>query len=732
MTDRQPSSSAKPPPFDVPAPPNSFYGRTNELNRIAELLASGTARLITVTGIGGAGKTRLVLEASHRFRDVRQGPTWFISLAEIDSPQDVGNAILQVVGKDRHPDRPALGQILDELAKWSSPLLILDNFEHIADGAQTVADMLQKHAGLIVMATSRQKLQIQAEVEIPLPPLPTPDEGGDSADSVLLFADRAQLKDRLNPLSTVESQELLEICRRLEGIPLAIEIAAAWSNTFSLSEILARLGERFDFLVSRRRDIVERHRSLRAAIEYSFRLLPEDLRGLFAALSVFRGGWTLEAASKLNLHPDMRQALASLSERSLIFSRMQGTTVRFGMYDTLREFAADQLTGSERAELEGRHADYYAHLHENLHQSADSIQLSDLLDQMEVETSNTLLALEWCQRHGQARLGILIAGNMSRLWKSRGPIEAGRKWLSVFLGFPLDAEDRARGLQALGSLAWIQSDFEFALETHQEALELFAEVGDLQGVATSKLHLAIVAVRKGELEQSEALLKEILSDEAIDKALVARAYLNLGNIAMNSNRRGEAKTFFEKCLVIERGRNDVERISHVYNNLGFLAFVYGQYTLAAFYLEESIRYGERSGNPNASDVAHANLARIATRRGQFAQAAQYMGLAISEFFKFGNLIFIRLAIVEYALLTGKMGDIATAARCIAIADTLTNDLQIPFGGSELPAYEEARSLLADSVSEEEWTEIIEFVQMQSSDERLQYIRRLSADLVDSI
>ncbi len=718
-------------PFLVPAPQNRFYGRSEELTRMENLLESGTTRLITITGIGGAGKTRLALETANRLRLTSPNPQWFVSLAEIEDSREVGNAILKVVGKDRQPGRPALGQILDELAKWRSPLVILDNFEHVSDGAKVVGDLLAQHGGLKVIATSRQKLNLQAEVEVQLRPLPTPDEKGSEAESVLLFLDRSQLSDRKSDLAHRETEELFEICRRLEGIPLAIEIAAAWTNTFSLSEILGRLDERFEFLVNRRRDIVDRHRSLRAAIEYSYRLLPESLQRLFAALSVFRGGWTSEAASHLMGEPSVHAALTELSDRSLIFAVPHGHTTRFRMYDTLREFASDQLTGSERAELEGRHAEYYAgYLHE-LHEMEDAMPLSDRLDLMEAELANVAIALDWCDRYRQAQMGLGLARDMARLWKSRGPIDSGRNWLNLFLGHPQDDLSRAQGLLALGNLAWIQSDFDQAKAAHTEALSLYTQLNDGEGTAASNFQLGIVAVRRGEHELAEKHLKSILDIGTSDRSLLGRAYLNLGNIAMDSGRRAEAKSFYERSLVIERERNDTERVSFTYNNLGLLAFLYGQFTLATFYLEEAIRYGTLSGNPNSVDAAHANLARIATRRGQFGKAAEQMLIAFTDFAKFGNKIFLRLAMVEYALLFGKLGDYVKAARILAIAESLSEDLGIPFGNTEMPTYDEVCAVLAGTFSEEDRKEIEEFVSMQSFPEKLDYVMRQATDVAGS-
>jgi predicted ATPase len=365
--DRRLAGAARPAAARLPVPVTRFFGREEEIERIKALLCPPETRLVTLTGLGGAGKTRLALEVAGRLRERFPGPVYFVALADLTRAGGIPDAILDALGLPRFANVPPPVQVTNALHRQRS-LLVLDNFEHlIEEGALYLRDLLAGVPSLTCLVTSRQRLGIAGEREFPVLPLPTPrQQPGPSTPqttaqerltpeqlagfaSVALFADRAPAARPDFEVTTGNGADVAALCRRLEGIPLAIELAAARAKALTPAQMLSQLDRRFDFLVSRQQDAVPRHRTLRAALDWSCDLLPAPVARFFGRLSVFRGGWTLEAAEAVG---EVTAALAldyleQLQDGSLVVAEEREGGMRFRMLETVRERAAEMLDDVE-------------------------------------------------------------------------------------------------------------------------------------------------------------------------------------------------------------------------------------------------------------------------------------------------------------------------------------------------------------------------------------------------
>lgn len=551
------SRTPRPPDPDVPTPLNPFYGRVEELDRLNRLLApeAGTgadppaarrsSRLVTLTGPAGSGKTRLALELARYLAPTFGDAMWYVPLSSLSDPDSVGATILDAMGITI----AAGADPLDRIAAWlrdrraglpsgvagkpGGALLILDNMEHLlapgnrpgGDGrgaGSLIRTLLERVPDLRCLVTSRQRLEVEGERVFPVLPLPTPVSVADPSPewvlrfpSVQLFLDRAQAADPDFELTSGNTAAVAALCHRLEGIPLAIELAAAWVTTLTPGQILARLDQRFDLLVSGRTDLDPRHRSLRAALAWSDRQLGPELRRLFARLSIFRGGWTLEAAEAVcaSEGTDTLEALSQLRSRSLVLTAPAGEAMRFRMLETVREYAAEQLGAVERDLVADRHAAYYLALSEDSAARLEGSEQASVLETLEAEHENLRSALAWTLHKGPAGTGAstpagsaVLPGNedpglrlvlaLWRFWHWRGHLTEGRQWIGAALErAPARSRERARLLAALGVIAFEQDDLETAQSCHQESLAICREVGDADGVAFALNSAAKIADR---------------------------------------------------------------------------------------------------------------------------------------------------------------------------------------------------------------------------------------------
>ncbi len=437
--------------------PTRLVGRESELRAARQQLLDDETRLLTLTGPAGVGKTRLALALAHEVRPVFPDGVWLVELAAVEDPEQVPAAIAQVLGLPETESRVA-GAVLQAYLASRQLLLVLDNFEQVLSAATQIADLLATCPGLKILATSRTRLRLRWERVRPVRPLawtatppPATIEAVAELPAVTLFVERAQASHPGFALTPENVAEVQALCQHLEGLPLAIELAAAHANILTLDEMIGWTGHRLTVLGWEAHDLPARHQTLRAALEWSYELLPAAEQALLRRLSVFSGGWTLDAARAVSgvdaLRLDPRDGLAALVDASLLqVSQNDNGETRFGMFETLREFVGEFLASSdEQDETLRRHAEYFATL-------ADAAKLGlegggqqhRWFEHLDLEHENLRAALGWATRTGDSKLQLRLASSLAHFWWSRGYLSEGREWLASALARGPDAPAEAR------------------------------------------------------------------------------------------------------------------------------------------------------------------------------------------------------------------------------------------------------------------------------------------------
>jgi non-specific serine/threonine protein kinase len=611
----------------------SFVGRERELAEIKQRLP--TTRLMTLTGIGGLGKTRLAQQAAAEMLDAYRDGVWFVDLAPLGDPALVPSALARVLQVKEAAGQPLLTALCNHL-RTREALLILDNCEHVLDGCARMTEALLRDAAQVtVMATSREALHLAGEYAFPLSALPLPDPQADAksvarSDAVQLFTERArQHRPRLD-LEAQRARVVAEICVRLDGIPLALELAAARVAVLPVEQILRLLTERFRLLTSGDRDL-PRHQTLRAMLDWSYDLLDDAEKKLFARLSVFAGGWTLEAASQVCsgariTKDDMVYVLIGLIEQSLVVAEEDGD--RYRMLETVRQHA--RLALDERGEASvwrTRHLEHFVALGEEAdpHLTGDDQQA--WLDRLEREHDNLRAALAWaCEGDGDATLGLRLAGSVWWLWLVRGYWTEGIGHLDAAIAASLQdrAADRSRAkaLNAAGALLGKQDAYRAACAHYKQGLTIYRELGDQRGVAMSLTNLGNAAREQGNYAEARAFHEEALS---ISRAVGPRwsEAIALGNLGNDVNDQGDyayATTCYEQALAIFRESGDRRSIALALNFLGIVARQRGEYSPAEALHEESLALFRELGDRWGIAWVHMHLGKLASARGDHNSA----------------------------------------------------------------------------------------------------------------
>ncbi len=570
------------PPSRLPVPLTRFFGRERELAQIPETLFGAGwndtgsladdrfgARLLTLVGPGGVGKTRLALEVARRMASSLQGRSWFIQLADVQDPTSVPMAILEVMGVPKSTDSSPLTTLVSALSEQTA-LLVLDNFEQLTEtGAALVSELLSRAPLLHCLVTSRCELGVQGERLLSVRPLSSPD-GSAQLDglldfaSVQLFLDRAQAVRPDFQVTPRNAATVAAVCERLDGIPLALELAAAWSSALTPSQILERLSQRFALLVSRHRDTPDRHRTLQAAIEGSFRLLSKAQQQLFLRLSVFRGGWSLESAEAVveldsvegAESTELPQMLAQLQERSLIHTEERGAELRFRMLETLREFAVEQSASRERSEMAKRHCAYFRKLARESSFKLIGVDQSIWYERLEHDHDNLRSALAWAIEH-DINEALLLAADLWIFWEHRCFAAEGTRWLQNILNHPDAArptEPRARALYALSQVMRARGEFGRAIELIEENLQIAYALNNRHAIAATLNGLAGLTKSNGDIERAAGLYTESLAVymELGDRKGMAAVFNNQGLIAEHTGHFEEASEHYRAALAMNR------------------------------------------------------------------------------------------------------------------------------------------------------------------------------------
>jgi predicted ATPase len=623
---------------NLPAQRTRFVGRDAERAALGRLLEQADVRVVTLTGFGGIGKTRLALQVAEEMADRFPGGVCFVPLASAESCEQMVTAISQAL-RVRETQGRLLFESLKEhlLASARSPtLLVLDNFEQLLPAASTVAELAASAPAIKVIVTSRSPLHVYGEHEFPVPPLALPDlkalppfERLQQYESVALFLQRAQAVKPDFALTKENAPAIAEICARLDGLPLALELAAARVKLLSPAAMQSRLQKRLQLLTGGARDLPARQQTLRGAIEWSHDLLNGEEQKLFRRLAVFVGGCTLEAVEAVcnapgDLDVDSLDAMASMVDQSLVRQGdVEGEEPRFVMLDTLREYALERLAASQDEPITRRaHAAYCLVLAEEVGSADAGIDSNAWLDRCDREHNNFLAALEWLTRTNEAPWGLRLGGALFQFWERREYIAEGREWLQKLLVLPGAAprdKVRARALFAAGVLAGIQRDFRSADALVGESLEINQETDDKWAAAVSLNALAVTALDRRDVGAARALSEQNLEvwRQLGDRAAVARSLSNLASVVKEQGEYGVARSLYEEALTIFREIGDPTAAARVLNKQGDAARELQDLSEAQSLYEQSLATFREFGDRWGTALALADLGNLARDREDF-------------------------------------------------------------------------------------------------------------------
>ncbi len=617
-------------PHNLPAQLTPLIGREQEVQDVRSLLLRDDVRLVTLTGPGGTGKTRLALQvASDLVHDFPDG-VWLVPLAPISDPELLISAVARALGL-REAGGRSLWDTVASYLKEKRLLLILDNFEQILPAAPPVADLLAGCPNFTALVTSRAVLHLRGEHEYEVPPLALPKlaratsaEALGQYAAVALFIQRAVAVRSDFRLTGGNAPAVAEICRRVDGLPLAIELAAARVRLLAPQALLDRLERRLPLLTGGARDLPARQQTLRNAIAWSYDLLAPAEQALFRRLGVFVGGFTLEAAEavcQVEARLDTLDSLGSLMEHSLLRSAeaLDGEP-RFGMLETIREYALEQLeTSGEASEVRRRHAEFYLALAEHAEPRIRSgREQREWLARLEVEHDNLREALD---RSLAAASGVetalRLAGTLRWFWWTRGHLTEGRNWLERALaaGSGASASLRANALHGSGGLAWSQGAFDRSETLLAESLALRRGLGDRAGIASSLAGLAHIARDRRDYDRAVVLFEECLAlyRELGDRAGIADAVGDLGHIASLKGEYARAASLYAESLATFRELGDEAGIAWSLHNQGELACSQGAHERAIVLLRESLvlrgKLGDRAGVADSLERVAVVVAR---------------------------------------------------------------------------------------------------------------------------
>ena len=732
-------------PGNLPSSLSSFIGREGEQATLQQLLR--TTRLLTLTGTGGSGKTRLALAVATALRRGFGHGAWLVELASLGESTLVPQRVAATLGVREQADQ----SLLETLARYLGErelLLVLDNCEHLLGPcAALAATLLDACPGLRILATSRELLGVAGEtvwrvpsLSLPSPLLPPTGSHGfqlsDRAhlstaqkealvatlvrsEAVQLFAARARASRQDFVLSVDNAAMVARICWQLDGLPLAIELAAARVRILPVEGIAARLDDRFGLLVSGPRTVLPRHQTLRAAMDWGHDLLAERERALFRRLAVFTGGWTVGAAELVCAGEgiearDMLELLGALVNKSLVVFAEQGGAGRYRFLETVRHFAWEHLAlAGESTALRERHLGWCVALAEQAEPELRGPGQARWLALLEADMDNLRAALAWSmQEESGAAQGVRLASMLGRFWVIRGYLSEGRRWLGEILAstVAVPAGVRAGALAADGRLAYYQSDFMHATQRYEESLALCRAHGNVHGMAAAFNGLGLVLVEQGAYDQAIALFEQslALSRDCQDSWATAGTLNNLGLVAQRQGEYGRTAAWLDESLSLYRQLGDAQGAANTLNTWGVAAMDAGDLSRAATLLEESLALHRTLDSAHGVAIALSNLGMLARQGGELGRAAALLREGLTIFQALGAEGDVCVCVEVLALIARAEGQHRQAARLFGAAEAKRQALGVSLTAAEdaehRSAVEATRGALGEEAFTRSWAE----------------------------
>jgi predicted ATPase len=725
------SEKSRPPverqPTTIPVQRTPFVGQEKEIAAASELLSRPDVRLLTIIGPGGIGKTRLAVEVAKGFAESFPGGIYFVPLSPVSNAGSVASVIVQTLKIKESGGQPPL-ELLRKAFQDSlrePVLLLLDNFEHLIQEAPAVSELLAMAPNLKVLVTSRAALRIYGEYEFPVPPLAVPDlhstpslEALSRFPAIALFVQRARAAKPDFALDQQNAAAVVEICARLDGLPLAIELAAARVKVLSPAAMRTRLASRLQLLTGGARDLPQRQQTLRDAIDWSYDLLTAGEQRLFRRLAVFVGGCTLESVeavcdARLDLDLDLLDGMSSLVNKSLVQQvEQENAESRYVMLETIREYAREKLaSSSEEPAVRRAHAAYCLVLAEENATAQSSEEGQSWVERFNAENDNFRAALEWLIATREVDWGLRLGAGLFRFWETREYLAEGREWLAKLLAIPgagSPTKVRLRALFAAGILATAQGDNRSADAQLNESLGVAHQLQDKQGVAVALNALAVVARDQNALVVAHTLFEEslVLWRELGDQRAVARALSNLANVLKMEGDYARARSLHAECFGIFENLNDRTGVAWALNYQGDAARAQGDSELAVQMCRQALDIFREAGDRWGVAATLADLGNLAKEQGKHAEAQIFYCESLKVFQDLSHKRGIARVLECFAGAAAAQSQPARALHLAGAAAALRQTIGVPLSPQEqsrLEAYlAPARQMLSNDAGAKEW------------------------------